>query len=75
MNTYCKDLGPCSQIILKTISCLFPQLANQDLESSGFALSIVIVAKCDKNICGPRFFHLAKVCDDNFFSCNSNSTY
>ena len=28
-----------------------------------------------KNKCGARFFHLAKVCGDNFLSSNLNSTY
>ena len=28
-----------------------------------------------KNKCGARFFHLAKVCGDNFLSSNLNVTY
>ena len=40
-----------------------------------FALSITIVAKCDKNNkCGLTFFFV-KVCGDNFLSSNLSSIY
>ena len=42
----------------------------------GFALSIAIVAECEKKFkCDARFFHLAKVRGDNFLSSNLNSAY
>ena len=57
---------PCCFSYLGRIIFLSPTQDSQ--------LSIAIVAKCDKNNCGTKFSHLAKVCGGKFHSSNFIST-